>query len=144
MSFDILAYDEGIQARLREIAPELKKVASADDVDDALYRSTNLPAGFTLYDGAKGQGRHVARDPAQFLIVRASIVLVAKSLRGTQDARQAMYPLIKLVKEGINDWRSDQCETAFSYESDDFMQRLREKVAWEVTFSARAYDDFKS
>jgi len=99
-SFDEDAFDDANQEWLRGIEG-VKTVDSADDIDDALARSINLPALFTIYDGGRSAGRDVPQVREQRIEPRLSVICVAKSLRSKRDGRVGALRLMRLVKNRI-------------------------------------------
>ena len=154
LSFDLEQYDDNNQARVKAVAPELQTVGTADDVEDALYKSANLPGVFTLPTSEQALGRltsrgvadqsQPARNKGMFIKGTLSLILVVRSLRSKEDALKAALPLIRKLKNGFHDWLNPLATDVFTYEGFEFLQRNvgANKTSFELRFTNKYFDDF--
>ncbi len=151
MSFDAEKFDADNRARLSEIGG-IASVDSADSVEDALMKQRALPMLCTLYDGSRSDGRVVPSNKGQRLAVRLTVIVVAESWLSKADGKRGALPLIKAVKNTIvtsyhpqlhpDEWKNPQADGPFVYVEDAFMQREKQRVAYQIDFRTNVYDDF--
>ncbi len=147
MSFDPVKFDDDNQARLRTITGVT--VDSADGIEDALMKKRPVPLLCTLDDGAKSDGRLTAASKMQRLRARLSVVVITSNWRSKAGARDGALDLIRSVKDAIvtrgaahSEWQNPQADGPFVFDEWAFMQRMNDRVAYQIDFHTDATDDF--
>ena len=140
MAFDLEAFDQDVQARLRTVAG-LRLVATADDFRDAIERAANLPAVFTMYKGSRSQGRLVQGNRRQLRSpLKLFIALVTQSLVNRDKGHVAIYSLLQPVENVLVGYTPVGALSPFIFAGDYFVLREGPKIVYGAEFQTKALD----